>query len=771
MSEDETKSDPDLPATVTFVPKELWATTEAPPLEGRQAARATVGAEGAGDLGAAPSIPGYTIVRRLGSGSFGEVWEATDDKLAGQRRVAIKCFTRHRGRNHPLLRGEVERLLKLSTDSRIVRLYDVGWDHDPPYFVMEHLAGGSLAERLRGPAGEARTLPVEEAARIVRDVAKALAYLHANAVIHCDVKPANVLLNEHGQVRLADFGQSRLRDQTGPTYGTLFYMPPEQVDPETVTDVRVDIYALGAVLYEMLTGHPPYATSVAASRVRSSGSPRQRMAQYAALVRKEAPASEHRTVPGVDAALAEIVERCLEVDSERRYQNIQQVRTALDRRQRLIAQRPLLRLGIVVPLLLLLAMGVGGAWLGKISNDGATRALVETTLAKQLEGIAFISRTIEEDLRAAQRRVEREAEDAGLRRIVDALARPGQALPRPVLPHPEGDFHDLDRDPVRVALRRLLAARLDALYADYDGRGYYSWVLADANGWIWARGAPTGGGDVVGRWFGYREWWSGLAQPAEGASTREYRPARRHIGLTAPFRSQAQGNPMLVSVGAPIWPSGVDVPSSADQPLAVLSASISLDNLDLLFGAARHGVQPQGCPSSFITLFDRAALVRHPCADRATLPLEQYGHRTGIVAIAERFRRQEPGSCVCVSADERAFGKPACCHIVTDSVVRAPGRAAERYLAVATVVDPRIDAPGRALPAARTEAEGWVVAVQENLDSSIAPIRRLGRRFTWLVLAAVAAGLVLVGVLWGVLLRTNDVMPRSPRRKRGRDSL
>lgn len=767
----EDRSGASLPDTVTFVPMDDdWTFVDAPRPNRPGHARRRLGTDASAedDLEAAPSIPGYTIVRRLGGGSYGEVWEATDDKLAGQRRVAIKCFTRHRGRNRPQLRGEVERLLKLSTDSRIVRLYDVGWDHDPPYFVMEHLAGGSLAERLRGPDGEARPLPADEAARIARDVAKALSYLHSNAFIHCDVKPANVLLNEHGQVRLADFGQSRLRDETGPAYGTLFYMPPEQVDPHRATDVRVDVYALGAVLYEMVTGYPPYATSEAASGVRSSASAQQRIDRYIDLVRRQAPVRDHHELPGVDTALAEIIDCCLEIDPDKRFQNMQQVGSALARRRRMIDQRPIMRLGLVVPLLLLLATGLGGTWLGKVSNAGATRALVETTLTKQLESIGFISRTIEEDLRAAQRRVLREANDRSLRGVVAEIQRANLALPAPELPLASGFRHELARDPRRAAYQARLVSMIDQVFARYDGRGFYSWVIADQNGWIWARGAPTGGGDVIGRWFGYREWWSALPQPPEGAATESHRPARRAIGLTAPFRSQARGHPMLVSVAAPIWPPGLESPTAEDRPIAVLSASISLDNLDLLFGAAEHGPPRAGCPSSFVTLLNRGALVRHPCADRASLPLDHYGHRSGVIALAERYRRQALSDCACDAADESAFGKPACCHLVTDSF--APDFEPRRYLAVATSVDPRFEEDAESA-LATVEEDGWVVVAQEHVDSNLAPIRRLGRRFNWLVAGAVIAGVLLVGLLWAILLRTAEGLPRLASRSRSQDSL
>src|SRR5690606_29741623 len=127
------------------------------------------------------------------------------------------------GLDWALLSREVEKLAVLYTSRNIVRLLDVGWDHDPPYFVREYLERGSLASRLEdGP------LPVEEAVQITKAVARALVQAHGSGILHCDVKPANVLLDASHEPRLADFGQSRLSDDQSPALGTLFYMAPEQ---------------------------------------------------------------------------------------------------------------------------------------------------------------------------------------------------------------------------------------------------------------------------------------------------------------------------------------------------------------------------------------------------------------------------------------------------------------------------------------------------------------------------------------------------------------
>jgi len=176
-------------------------------------------------------VPGYDQEQFLGHGAYGEVWSAVS-RNSGVK-VAIKFYTRRGGRDWSSLAREVEKLRYLFSDRYVVQLLEVGWESDPPYYVMEYMENGSLEDLLRrGP------LPVNEAVAYFREVAVALVHAHNKGILHCDLKPANILLDQDRRPRLADFGQSRLTNEMSPALGTLYYMAPEQADLTATPDAR-----------------------------------------------------------------------------------------------------------------------------------------------------------------------------------------------------------------------------------------------------------------------------------------------------------------------------------------------------------------------------------------------------------------------------------------------------------------------------------------------------------------------------------------------------
>ncbi|MHB8293660.1 MAG: protein kinase domain-containing protein [Acidimicrobiales bacterium] len=200
----------------------------------------------------------YRGVRLIARGGMAEVWQGHD--LLLDRRVALKVPLVHLGSDlefRERFRREALAAARL-THPGIVAVYDTGTDGDDAYLVMELVAGPSLKDEL----DRSGRLGVAEAVRIAAEAAAALDYAHASGVVHRDVKPANVLLADAGQVKVADFGiaeagfAGRLTG-AGMTMGTAAYLSPEQARGE-VPDARSDIYSLGAVLYEMLCGRPPF---------------------------------------------------------------------------------------------------------------------------------------------------------------------------------------------------------------------------------------------------------------------------------------------------------------------------------------------------------------------------------------------------------------------------------------------------------------------------------------------------------------------------------
>jgi serine/threonine protein kinase len=274
----------------------------------------------------------YRILRQLGRGGFGFVYQARDTLI--HRDVAIKELI-------PALVGDEATLKRFLVEARatqelahehIVRTYNVFQESGNYYIVMECMAGGSLEDRLR----EQGALPMDEAVRIAAEVCGGLEHAHRRGIVHCDLKPANVLFTageaRSGIAKVADFGIAHVSGEmltrswmtpAGFVAGTLPYMSPEQADGVR-EDPRVDVYALGAVLYRMLTGRTyldfdqretPGAQADNVLRIRNA--------------QPDPPSTHNRRIP---AWLDKVVLKALSKRPEERYDSAAMLQSALERR-------------------------------------------------------------------------------------------------------------------------------------------------------------------------------------------------------------------------------------------------------------------------------------------------------------------------------------------------------------------------------------------------------------------------------------------------------
>ncbi|MBV8910397.1 MAG: protein kinase, partial [Gammaproteobacteria bacterium] len=281
----------------------------------------------------------YAVMSLLGVGGMGEVYAARDTRLG--RLVALKILPAYLA-NDPRLKRRLLQEAKAASALNhhgVVTLYDVGTDDGIDYLVMEYVAGATL-EKLIPQGG----LELKKALRYAIEITDAVAVAHAAGIIHRDLKPGNIMITETGAVKVLDFGLARLEQhfaatetrsagtEAGVIAGTAAYMSPEQAQGSPI-DARSDIFSFGVVLYEMLTGQHPFR------RV-------DRASTRAAIIEEE-PARLRDKRRGISPELEKIALRCLRKDPAQRYQQIGQLKAALEKEVRGPAGK---RLGIGVAL-------------------------------------------------------------------------------------------------------------------------------------------------------------------------------------------------------------------------------------------------------------------------------------------------------------------------------------------------------------------------------------------------------------------------------------
>lgn len=301
------------------------------------------------DVSSGTQLGPYSVLSRIGAGGMGEVWKARDTRL--DRSVAIKVLPAEFAENAQL-RSRFEREAKAISQlnhPNICTLHDVGIDNDRSYLVMELLDGETLADRLaRGP------LPFSEVVRYGAQIASALDRAHRAGIVHRDLKPGNVMITRSG-AKLLDFGLAKTTEvelepdgatqqkpltREGTILGTFQYMSPEQLEGADV-DFRSDIFALGALLYEMATGHRAFEGKTKTSLI-------------AAIVGGQ-PKPIAQLQPVSPAAFEHLVLKCLEKDPDERWQSAHDIASELtwigSAQASVAATRPANR--FVLPLLVL----------------------------------------------------------------------------------------------------------------------------------------------------------------------------------------------------------------------------------------------------------------------------------------------------------------------------------------------------------------------------------------------------------------------------------
>lgn len=254
-----------------------------------------------------PDVPGYQVLSELGRGGMGVVYKARHNRL--KRFVALKMIVAGAYAGPHLqtrIRTEAEAAARLQHPN-IVQIYEVG-DHETlPFLALEFVDGGSLEQKASRQA-----LPPHEAARLVEALAHAIHHAHQHGILHRDLKPSNILLMADGTPKVTDFGLAKLLDaEAGPTpteafLGTPSYMSPEQAAGNTRgAGVPADVYGLGAILYALLTGGPPFQGTTLLNTLDK--------------VRNEEPVPPARLQKGLSRDLESICLRCLEKEPARRY--------------------------------------------------------------------------------------------------------------------------------------------------------------------------------------------------------------------------------------------------------------------------------------------------------------------------------------------------------------------------------------------------------------------------------------------------------------------
>ena len=527
--------------------------------------------------GGTDAAEGYTLIRKLGTGSFGAVWEA-EDRLTGER-VAIKFFTAGDSDWEKLL-GEVGLLQAVEGCHGIVMVKQVrpGINGRRPHYVMQLANGGSLADWLKTASALPQRERVRQAVDFFTHTARAMAAVHRRGIHHCDLKPHNILLHsaEPGappEPLVADFGQAHLATDDTPALGTFFYMPPDQIDAAqagTPPDTRWDVYALGAVMYEILTGEPPRRSLELTDRIKKS--PKHlptRMSVYREGIIAAAKPEAHRKI--ADPVLAKIIDRCLNLRPDHRPPDAGAVVALLDARARWRRTRPLLALAATATLLLITVVASAGGLAAKEVTKESEHNVTEELVGSLARTAGYSVPAVERRLQGRVTYLEKAAEHPP-KEVTGILTALGGKAPGPqfdpALISPEQRVACADWLRSIYAQRRELGGSTDSVASI----GLVLVTNPDAGasrGFFVARSHPDGSEEYAGltdtpdvftRDFSYRDYFHGTGNLAH-EDGKPHIPIRvTHI--SDPYRSKGDdrlsdgkriSRPWKVDIATPLW--------------------------------------------------------------------------------------------------------------------------------------------------------------------------------------------------------------------------
>ena len=507
-----------------------------------------------------PLVAGYQPVRELGSGAYGTVWEAVNTETG--ERVAIKFFLFSRHNTGDVLE-EVTNLRDAEGCYGIITVKQVNRHGIPPHhipnYVMTLETGGSLHKKI-----EAGELTIEESIRIFRQLLRAMAFVHSRGLLHCDLKPANVLLNRANEPVVADFGQAQRASSTVAALGTFFYMAPEQAtrQPRNPT-TQSDVYALGAILYTMLTGKPPRHDEEFLARLRENTDVDETLEQYRQGLSQLPPPDKHRNL--VDPLLAQLIDRSLDLDPAKRPDDAGDLLRLLNRRDWWNRTKPVVTVGTVatavaIALLIGLSVAAGNYVLARSKAD-ITREIQGSLLrdawfgkqavdSKFRERIAFLEDSAAESCPADIRN-----QLSAAARIVATSSDPAAALRS--LDRASFDRWMKERH-IEMLLREDVGGwKALGLILVADRRGYYlSRIKTD--GTLDNRDAPDVR-HVYSKDWSFRDYFNGVRNDFQHEND-PHEPVR-HTHISHAYRSRADHRPWLVDISTPIYdrPGGTTV--------------------------------------------------------------------------------------------------------------------------------------------------------------------------------------------------------------------